>query len=101
MCRIRKNEVNDWLRCVCVCVHVCTAEHKSVIVAVPVLADYVSNQADLAEGAQFLFDIHKAGALKLEIAKKVSTSSSSSCSTQTSFMLILIQSRFATDPKTS
>lgn len=47
------------------------AEHKSVIVGVPVLADYVSNQADLAEGAQFLFDIYKAGAIKVEIARKI------------------------------
>jgi len=47
------------------------AEHKSVIVAVPVLADYVSNQAELAEGAQFLLDIYKAGAIKLDIARKI------------------------------
>lgn len=48
-----------------------TAGSKSLLVAVPVLADYVKHQAELLEGAQFLFELYKAGAIKVEIAKKV------------------------------
>ena len=42
-----------------------------MVISVPVLADYVKNPAELLEGAQFLFELHKAGAIKMEIAKKV------------------------------
>lgn len=46
------------------------AGSKSLLVAVPVLADYVKHPAELFEGAQFLFELYKAGAIKVEIAKK-------------------------------
>jgi len=48
-----------------------TAGSRSFVVSVPVLADYVEHQAELLEGAQFLFELYKAGAIKVEIAKKV------------------------------
>jgi len=51
-------------------VHV-AAGSKSLVVAVPVLADYVKHPAELLEGAQFLFELYKAGAVKVEIVKKV------------------------------
>ncbi|KAG0614594.1 hypothetical protein M758_6G188800 [Ceratodon purpureus] len=46
------------------------AGRGSLVISVPVLADYVKNPAELLEGAQFLFELHKAGAIKMEIAKK-------------------------------
>ena len=39
--------------------------------AVPVLGDYVKHQEELLEGAQLLFELHKAGEIKVEIAEKV------------------------------
>lgn len=42
-----------------------------MVVAFPVLADYVKRKVDLLEGAQLLFELYKAGDLKVEIAKKV------------------------------
>jgi NADPH2:quinone reductase len=47
------------------------AGKTSVVVAFPVLADYVKRKVDLLEGAQLLFELYKAGDLKVEIAKKV------------------------------
>ncbi|KAG0627842.1 hypothetical protein M758_2G232000 [Ceratodon purpureus] len=43
----------------------------SLTVAVPVLGDYVKHQEEILEGAQLLFELHKAGEIKVEIAKKI------------------------------
>lgn len=50
-----------------------TSGRGSLLLAFPVLGDYVKHQEDLLEGAQDLFELHKAGNLRVQIGNKVCT----------------------------
>lgn len=50
-----------------------TSGRGSLLLAFPVLGDYVRHQEDLLEGAQDLFELHKAGSLRVQIGNKVCT----------------------------